>query len=114
MKPVTGTIAGTSGGADVSYRHDKYGSGTWELNETTLKPIGEIEETPLWPEELKKLESDFPGMQVKWSKDAGENIDLNVQYILRWETLGVNRDRRREIVPKPTMLRLYKLRYGSR
>lgn len=96
------------------YRHDKYGSGTWKLDEDTLKPIGEMQKTSPWPEELKQLESDFSGMQVKWLWDAGENIDSNVRYLLRWETLGVNRDRSRQAVPEPSMLRLYKLRYDSR
>jgi len=111
---VSGVILKKGGYLTQSYRHDKYGAGTWKLDENMLKPTGEAEKKPAWPRELNKLESDFAGMQVKWSRDAGGDRDSNVQYLLRWETLGVNRDRPREKVPKPTMLRLYKLRYDSR
>jgi hypothetical protein len=111
---VSGVILKKGGYLTQSYRHDKYGAGTWKLDENTLKPTGETEKEPAWPRELNKLEFDFAGMQVKWSRDAGGDRDSNVQYLLRWETLGVNRDRPREKVPEPTMLRLYKLRYDSR
>jgi hypothetical protein len=110
---VFGVVLEKDGSLTQSYRHDKYGAGIWKLDENTLKPTGEMEKEPAWPRELNKLESDFAGMQVKWSKDAGEDGDSNVEYLLRWETLGVNRDRRRATVPKPSMLRLYKLRYNS-
>ena len=46
--------------------------------------------------------------------DAGENSGPDRRYFLRWETLGVNRDRPRQVVPKPSMLRLYELRYDSK
>jgi len=111
---VSGVILKKDGYLTQSYRHDKYGTGIWKLDEETLKPTGETEKKPAWPRELNKLESDFAGMQVKWSRDAGGDRDSNVQYLLRWETLPVNRDRPREKVPEPTMLRLYKLRYDSR
>ncbi|MCK4292227.1 MAG: BNR repeat-containing protein [Planctomycetes bacterium] len=93
-----------------SYNHDKYGSGAWKLDESSLKPLGEIEKVSAQPKELKKLESDFPGMQLRLSRDSGESGQGEVEYVLRWETLGVNRDRRREKVPEPSMLRVYKLR----
>ena len=102
------------GGLAQRYRHDKYGSGTWKLDEDTLKPTGKIREAPLWPKRLSKLESGHSGMQVKWLADAGKSSDPNAQYFLRWETLGVNRDRPRQTVPEASMLRLYKLRYDSR
>ena len=96
------------------YRHDRYGSGTWKLDENTLQPTGEMREMPHWPKALGKPESDHPGMQVKWLGDAGKDVDPKMRYFLRWETLGVNRDRPRQMVPKPSILRLYKLRYDSR
>ena len=108
IHPVTAT---KDGYLTQAYSHDKYGSGIWKLNEDTLKPIGEIKKILPWPKELRKPESDFPGMQVKWLKDAGKSKEPNVQYALRWETLPANRDRPRKKAPKPSMLRLYKLRY---
>jgi len=92
-----------------SYNHDKYGSGAWKLDEGSLKPLGEIEKASAWPKELRKPESDFPGMQLRLSRDIGKSGDSDVEYVLGWETLGVNRDRRREKVPEPSMLRVYKL-----
>ena len=107
-------VALKDGSLTQRYRHDKLGAGTWKLDEDTLKPKGEIREAPLWPKALGKPESDYPGMQVKWLADAGKNVDPKMRYFLRWETLGVNRDRPRQVVPKPSMLRFYKLRYDSR
>lgn len=108
---VFSVVLGRDGSLTQSYRHDKYGSGVWKLDEDTLKPIGQIEQWSVWPKELNKLESDFPSMQVRWAKDAGEVMDSDVKYFLRWETLGVNRDRSRATIPKPSMLRVYKIRY---
>ncbi|MFI5378925.1 MAG: hypothetical protein ACHRHE_06495 [Tepidisphaerales bacterium] len=52
----------------------------------------------------------FPHMQVNWSSDSGDSGEPNARFVLRWETLGANRDRPR---PKPwpdsTMLRLFKI-----
>jgi hypothetical protein len=50
-------------------------------------------------------------MQVKWSGDLGSSGEPGARYVLRWETLGPNRDRPREgSLSPPTMLRVYKLR----
>ena len=53
-------------------------------------------------------------MQVNWEKDAGESGDDDLEYVIRWESLPANRDRPQENVPKPSMLKLYGLRYGSK
>jgi len=92
------------GSLGLSYRHAKYGSGTIKLDEKTLAPIGQAARVRAWPAELDKVESDFPGMLVQWRRDAGSG------YVMRWETLGINRDRPRETSwPPPSMLRLYKI-----
>jgi len=92
-----------------NYRHVKHGSGTWQLDEATLKPIGRIATRPPYPKELSAVESPVPGMRVRWANDLGESPEARAKYILRWETLGPNRDRPRKEIPPPTMLRLYEL-----
>lgn len=92
------------------YSHEKYGSAIWRLDEATLRPTGTETEGPLWPTALMQSESDFPGMGVRWRGDAGAGGEPQVRYVLRWETLGANRDRPREVTPPVSMLRLYKLR----
>ena len=49
-------------------------------------------------------------MQVRTVGDLGKCDQPGVRYILRWETLGANRDRRRKgPPPEPSMLRLVKI-----
>lgn len=98
------------GSLTQGYRHDRYGSGTWRLRETDLKPIGQIQERLQWPAGLVQPESDFPGMQVNWRGDSGTSGRPGIRYALRWETLGVYRDRPRDTVPPTSILRLYELR----
>lgn len=106
---------GPEGRLVQSYGNEKEGSGTWLLDEATLKPVGAaapVRPSPrtALPQELHKAASDFPGMQVNWAEDAGKGDEKGVAYRLRWETLGPNRDRPRETVPPPTMLRLVRVR----
>ena len=50
-------------------------------------------------------------MQIQRADDIGNSDDETVRYILQWETLGRNRDRPRlPPLPKPSALRLYKLK----
>jgi hypothetical protein len=91
------------------YRHVKHGSGTWRLDEATLKPIGRLSGTSPYPEPLTAVESKVPGMEVRWANDLGKSTEPGARYVLRWETLGRNRDRPRKEIPPPTMLRLYEL-----
>jgi len=93
------------------YNHAKYGNGCWLLDEETLKPVGECSQSSPYPDSLLKPESAFPGMSVKWAGDLGESGEPGVRYVLRWETLGPNRDRPREgKLPSPSKLRVYKLK----
>jgi hypothetical protein len=91
------------------YTHVKHGSGAWKLDEQTLRPIGPHERPPARPAELEKIESDFPGMQVRWAGDSGRSGERGARYMLRWEALPQNRDRPREgPLPDPVMLRVYR------
>jgi hypothetical protein len=99
------------GALSLSYSHSKYGGGTWILDEATLKPKGTLKRPPAYPPALGKVESSFEGMRVNWGRDQGASGEDGVSYVLRWETLGANRDRPREPpLPEAGMLRLYKLR----
>jgi hypothetical protein len=93
------------GGLSLDYSHVKYGSGVWRLNEDTFAIIGQTPRPPArTPSALEKVESKFPGMEVKMQREGG------TPYMLRWETLGPNRDRPRQgPLPEPSMLRLIEL-----
>lgn len=85
----------------LDYAHDRYGSGTWRLDEKTLRPVETRARARRWPAEWETPET--AGMQVRLlpGKGAGD-------FVLRWETLGPNRDRPRPgDPPPPTMLRLH-------
>ena len=90
-----------------SFWHVKHGSGAHLLDGNTLKPIGTPPRATPWPPEVRKLESGVPGMQVRTralTRGAAT-------YVLRWETLGPNRDRPRpkHQIPPPSRLVLYQL-----
>ncbi|HEX2998902.1 MAG TPA: BNR repeat-containing protein [Armatimonadota bacterium] len=96
------------------YGHDKFGSGTWILDEKTLKPIGQATAAPDLLKDYHKPVSTFPNMQVMWANDSGEPAADGTRYQLRWETLPVNRDRQPEgPIPAPTMLRLFVIKPQS-
>lgn len=100
----------------LSYGHDQYGSGNVFLDEATLQPASQARPArdttkvrPAYPPGSGKPEQDFPGLQVRWRDDSGSAGD-GLRYVLRWETLGPNRDRAvKPPLPKPSMLRLYRL-----
>ena len=94
------------------YSHDRFGSGRWILNPETLQPVDTLPPAPSpYPDSLRKVQSDFPGMGVRWCSDAGESGTPGERYVLRWETLGPNRDRPREKPwPDPTPLVLYRIK----
>ena len=71
----------------------------------------DAKERKLWPDDLLILESFDPKMQINWQIDAGDISKEDTRYVLRWESLPHNRDRARDTVPRPSMLRLYKIRY---
>lgn len=87
-----------------------HGSGVWVLDEQTLKVIETLPRPEAYPKSLQAVEGTFPGLGVKWAGDLGKPIEPGVRYLLRWETLGPNRDRPRTgPLPPASELRLYKL-----
>jgi len=92
------------------FSHSQYGSGTWVLDEKTLRPIDTCLHTVRLPAEIMRRESEFPGMEVRLAWDSGKP-PAEESYLLKWETLPPNRDRPRPgPLPPPSTLRLYHLR----
>lgn len=86
------------------------GHGQIILDEKTLQPIKEEPYVEKYPDIFYTTESSFPTMTVKMSSDNGKSLSNGDIYILRWETLPTNRDRKPEgKLPPPSMLRLYRL-----
>lgn len=104
-----------------SWSHAKYGSGTWLLDPTTLQVTDSIKLPPHYPAELVRPRTTFPDIGVRWASDLADatrsgprdNPNRDRRYVLRWESLGSNRDKPRiGPVPEPTMLTLYGLSGG--
>lgn len=95
----------------MTYRHRDYGRGRLVLDEKTLRPLDRtIHITPRYPAELDQVQSEFAGAGIRRADDIGDSGDGTVHFMLQWETLGRNRDRpRKQPLPGPSMLRLYKL-----
>ena len=98
----------SDGGLSQSYWHAKEGKGIWKLDPETLQIVGAYPpKADDLPDELEQVESDYPGMRVRTMWARGKGLDPKVRYVLRWETLGSNRDRPRDEAPPPSELRLY-------
>ncbi len=104
-------VADADDALSQTWRHVKYGSGNWRLDPRTLAPVGDAPVRQRRPAGFGRLESTWPGMQVRSAEDLGGGPDPAVRYVLRWETLPTNRDRPRPApFPPPTMLRVYEVR----
>lgn len=105
---VSGVSAASECKLTQSYAHSQYGSGRLILDETTLRLIEDVRgsantQPKPAPDSAQRLESRHCG-------DAGSSGEPGVRYMLRWETLGVNRDRPREgELPPPSMLKLVRV-----
>jgi hypothetical protein len=107
LGPVTVEPDGT---LSQSYHNAKHGSGTWRLDEATLKPVGKLAPKRQLPAEIARVESKLPGMAARMANDLGGTGEPGVEYVLRWETMPSNRDRPHPgDPPPPSMLRVYKL-----
>jgi hypothetical protein len=106
-----GAVSTTDDGLLVqSQGHSQRPSGRWLLDPATLKPTGPAPREPGYPASLGRVESDFPGMQIRRANDDGEAGSERIRYVLQWETRPANRDRPYPgPVPPPSMLRVHKL-----
>ncbi len=86
------------------------GPGGAYLDPDTLEPVAPYAPPARFPDDVLKVESDFPGMEVRTSDDRGVSSEPSVRYVLRWETLPQNRDRPVDgPLPAPSMLRVIKI-----
>lgn len=96
----------------VGYRHRDYGNGTVAFSEATLHPVTSKSTPPPreLPAELDQPEIKFDGIGVRRTDDLGESGDPDVRYVLTWDTLPPNHDRKRSgPLPPAAMLRVGKL-----
>ncbi|MBN2291040.1 MAG: BNR repeat-containing protein [Pirellulales bacterium] len=94
-----------------SFRNPKEKSGNWRLDPVNLKPIARAAGLNHTPREIHKPESRHPDIKVLTAGDIGKAPQPDTRYIIRWETLPPNRDRPyKGKIPKPNMLRVYKLK----
>lgn len=97
----------------MSFRHWKAGHGLLVFDEESFRPLGverDSAKSEPFPATLRRVQSDFLGMRVKWSGDSGSSPDDSEFFVLRWETLGANRDRPRGgPLPENSELVLYKI-----
>ncbi|MBT8043718.1 MAG: BNR repeat-containing protein, partial [Verrucomicrobiae bacterium] len=96
----------------MTYRHKHYGHGRLMIDEESLKPVNKnVKMVPKFPAALKRIDSDFTGLRIRRASDIGGDPDGSVRYLLQWQSLGVNHDRRHQPpYPEPSKLKLYKLR----
>lgn len=88
------------------YWVDSLGTQKFRLDPATLMVAEQIPYAQGYPEALKSVRSDFPGMEVQTQTQRTDDGSL---YLLRWETLGRNRDRPRSgPLPEPSPLVLYR------
>ncbi|MCC8173018.1 MAG: BNR repeat-containing protein, partial [Odoribacter sp.] len=92
------------------YHRMDIGDGQIIADEKSLLPLKEEKYIVTYPKDIENVESDFPGMLVYKIEDKGEKFK-NKRYILRWEALLPNRDKRRTgDLPAPSVLRLLEIK----
>ena len=106
---VSPVVAGPDGRLTQDFSRSGVGSGRWVLSPETLAPVAEKRRPQSHPADLARPSSGIAGVSVKWASDAGPAPAGTGRYVLRWETLPVNRDRPRDDAPPPTRLRLLRL-----
>ncbi|AQT67598.1 hypothetical protein STSP2_00746 [Anaerohalosphaera lusitana] len=95
----------------LNYRHVKYGSGTWLLDEQ-LEKIGTVDLPRRFPPQVTKVTSKFPGMTRRISIDKNSSRTDNTKYVMAWESLGSRRDKPLNgPLPDPSKLTLYEIKY---
>lgn len=85
-------IALENGQVTQRYWIDTVGTQKFRLDPEELTVAGPLPYDKGYPESLETVRSDFPGMEVQTRAERAEDGTL---YLLRWETLGRNRDRPR-------------------
>lgn len=100
---ITNPVLIEGGKMAFGYNHIKEGVAQLIVDERTFEPVGTRPVPPTYPAEYGVVTSSFPDMRT--------NVLYDGTYLLRWETLPANRDRKPEgELPPPSKLMLYKLK----
>jgi len=82
------------------------GAGRWRLQGDTLAVTEQLPASaPTLPPAVRRVGGGTPGLEVQSVSARSEGR----RWLLRWETLGRNRDKPRESAPPPSELRLFEL-----
>lgn len=100
------------GGLVQEWSHWQRGHERWKVDPVSLRATEKLPPLPSnLPAGFQKVRSVIAGMGVRTTGDLGGSPEPGTRYLLRWETLGKNRDRPHEPpLPDATPLVLYKLR----
>jgi hypothetical protein len=95
----------------IRYRHRNEGSGHVLFDAKSLQRVDRpLKLTTTFPAELTKRRIHFEGVSVNRRSDLGDSGDPDVRYVLRWESLGSNRDKPvTGPLPPPSMLQVVRL-----
>ena len=90
----------------LPYATASAGAGRWVIDSKTLQIVRTLPPAPSpVPTSLLAVRGDFPGLSVQ----SLIRHTPGRTWLLRWETLGRNRDRPHPVIPPPSELRLYEL-----
>ena len=88
----------------LRFTHEKHGTGTWILDQKTLKTIKTL------PGNEGSKSPQLPTLTLNKDMQARTETDNTGRYIMRWQTLPVNQDRPRpDTPPAPTELVIYEI-----
>jgi hypothetical protein len=109
----SGAVTFANGKLTQTWRHEKFGKGTWLLDEATLKPIGNTapDTLPLIKTTANLGLADSLIEKRIWDKGAGE--DPFLRYCLRWATQGPNRDVKPTVITADSRLEILTYRYSN-
>ncbi|MGL4401940.1 MAG: BNR repeat-containing protein, partial [Luteolibacter sp.] len=98
------------GNLTASFSTNAAGSGQWLLDGTSLELIDILPASDFaLPKALETPTGTFPGLGVRTRVSQGDKD----RWVLRWETLGPNRDLEYREAPPPSELRLYQFPGGK-
>lgn len=108
VHPVT---TDSRGKMTMAYHSKGAGDGVLVLDPVTLSPREQLALPVTIPAGLSNTWTSFPGVMVNFKEDEGKPADKGSRYILRWETLGRNRDKpQKGPIPEASQLILYKIK----
>lgn len=97
------------GSLRIAFQHIREGSGAWLIDPDTLAVRQTLKPKKMLLPDITHVVSDYPGMQARVLPARMQDGTDSLEYVLRWETLGENRDEPREAWPPAGELRCYQL-----